>query len=151
MHVQLGLLGLALPKMRVIDLHRHPLDNCVSCFTTNLLISGHIYTNNLETLGRTWVARRRIQEYWPTVLDIPFLKVKYEDMVSDQEGQTRRILDFLDVPFDEACLNFHEQGKSAATLSRDQVTQKMYTTSKGRWRHYEKHLGPLIEFVEPYL
>ena len=151
MHVQLGMLAMAMPKMRVIDLHRHPLDNCVSCFTMNLLISGHAYTNSLESLGRVWVARRKMQEYWPTVLDIPFLKVHYEDMVSDQENQTRRILDFLDVPFDDACLNFHEADKTAATLSYDQVSQKMYTTSKGRWRNYEKHLGPLIDILEPYL
>ena len=70
-------------------------------------------------------------------------------MVSDQEKQTRRILDFLDVPFDDACLNFHETEKMAATLSYDQVSQKMYTTSKGRWRNYEKHLGPLIDILEP--
>ena len=151
MHIQLGMLAMAMPKMRVIDLHRHPLDNCVSCFTMNLLISGHAYTNSLESLGRVWVARRKMQEYWPTVLDIPFLKVHYEDMVSDQENQTRRILDFLDVPFDDACLNFHEADKTAATLSYDQVSQKMYTTSKGRWRNYEKHLGPLIDILEPYL
>ena len=151
MHVQLGMLAMAMPKMRVIDLHRHPLDNCVSCYTMNLLVSGHVYTNSLEDLGRIWVARRKMQEYWPQVLDVPFLKVNYEDMVSDQENQTRRILDFLDVPFDDACLNFHEAEKTAATLSYDQVSQKMYTTSKGRWRNYEKHLGPLIDIVEPYL
>ena len=151
MHAQLGLFAMAMPRMRVIDLHRHPLDNCVSCYTMNLLSSGHVYTNTLESLGRMWVARRKIQEYWPTVLDVPFLKVHYEDMVSDQENQTRRILDFLDVPFDDACLNFHETDKTATTLSYDQVSQKMYTTSKGRWRNYEKHLGPLIDILEPYL
>ncbi|MCP4833751.1 MAG: hypothetical protein GY895_03210 [Phycisphaera sp.] len=151
MHIQLGMLTLALPRMRVINLHRHPLDNCVSCYLMNLLVSGHNYTNDLEWLGRTWVARRKMQEYWPTVLDVPILELHYEDMVGDQENQTRRILDFLDVPFDDACLNFHEAEKTAATLSYDQVSQKMYTTSRGRWRHYEKHLGPLIDIVQPYL
>ena len=151
MHSQLGLFAMAMPRMRVIDLHRHPLDNCVSCYTMNLLTSGHAYTNSLEWLGRIWVARRTIQEHWAKVLDVPFLKVHYEDMVSDQENQTRRILDFLDVPFDDACLNFHEADRTATTLSYDQVSQKMYTTSKGRWRNYEKHLGPLIDILQPYL
>ncbi len=151
MHGQIGFLSLALPRMRVINLFRHPLDNCISCYMMNLLVSGHYYTNNLESLGKTWMIRRRMQEFWPDVLEVPVLELHYEDLVSDQENQTRRVLDFLDVPFDDACLSFHEAEGTAATLSYEQVKQKMYTTSKGRWRNYEKHIGPLMEIVEPYI
>ena len=151
MHSQLGLLSLALPRMRVVNLFRHPLDNCISCYTMNLLASGHPYTNTLEHLGRTWIARYKMQQYWPEVLEQPMIEVHYEDLVSDQETQTRRLLEFLDVGFDEACLNFHESTSMAATLSYEQVRQKMYTSSKGRWRNYEKHIGPLIDLLEPYL
>ena len=151
MQVHLGMLSLCLPRLRVINLFRHPLDNCVSCYTTNLLASGHSYTNRLEWLAEVWKARYEMQRFWPEVLDIPFLELHYEDLVEDQETETRRILDFLDVPFDQACLEFHTSSRAATTLSYEQVTQKMYSTSKGRWRNYEKHLGPLIEELGPYL
>ncbi|MAC19674.1 MAG: hypothetical protein CMJ23_08405 [Phycisphaerae bacterium] len=151
MHLQLGMMSLALPKMRVVNLFRNALDNCVSCYTMNLLSSGHGYTNSLETLGRTWIARHQMQKYWPEVLEVPMIEMHYEDMVADQEHQTRRLLEFLDVAFDKACLEFHESSRLASTLSYEQVQQKMYTTSKGRWRNYEKHLGPLIDRLEPYL
>ena len=151
MQVHLGMLSLCLPKLRVINLFRHPLDNCVSCYTTNLLASGHSYTNRLDWLAEVWKARYEMQRFWPEVLEVPFLELHYEDLVANQESETRRILDFLDVPFDEACLEFHTSTHAATTLSYEQVTQKMYSTSKGRWRNYERHLGPLIDELEPSL
>jgi len=151
MQMHLGMLSLCLPRLRFINLFRHPLDNCVSCYTTNLLASGHAYVNRLDWLAEVWKARYEMQRFWPEVLGVPFLELHYEDLVEHQEAETRRILDFLDVPFDEACLDFHTSAKAATTLSYEQVTQKMYSTSKGRWRHYEKHLGPLIDALEPYL
>jgi tetratricopeptide (TPR) repeat protein len=151
MQVHLGLLSLCLPRLRVINLFRHPLDNCVSCYTTNLLASGHSYTNRLDWLAEVWKTRYEMQRFWPEVLEVPFLELHYEDLVANQESETRRILDFLDVPFDKACLEFHTSMHAATTLSYDQVTQSMYSTSKGRWRHYEQHLEPLIDALEPYL
>lgn len=151
MHAHLGMMSLSLPRMRVISLFRHPLDNIVSCYTTNLLASGHTYTNRLEWLAEVWALRFEMQRYWTETLDVPFLELHYEDLVGDQEHQTRRILDFLDVPFDDACLRFHESDRHATTLSQEQVKQKMYSTSKGRWRNYETHLGPAIDRLGEYL
>lgn len=151
MHTHLGMLTLCLPRLRVINLFRHPLDNIVSCYTTNLLASGHSYTNRIDWLAEIWAVRHEMQRYWPEVLEVPFLELHYEDLVGDQEHQTRRILDFLDVPFDDACLRFHESDRHATTLSQEQVKQKMYSTSKGRWRNYEKHLGPAIDRLGEFL
>ena len=151
LQAQVGFLSLIMPKSRYIMLHRHVLDNCLSCFTTNLVHSGHSYTSTLESLGRTWVTRRKMQDYWSEVIESPVMNLHYDKLVVDQEGETRRLIEFLDLPWNDDCLQFHKSRRVAATISYDQVNQKMYTSSSGRWKNYEKHLGPLIDIVGDYL
>ena len=79
------------------------------------------------------------------MLDLPWLEVVYEELVADQEGQSRRILEFLDLEWDDRCLRFHESSRDVMTLSYDQVRRPMYAGSMGRWRGFEAHLGPLRE------
>ncbi len=148
---QVGFLSLFLPQSRAIMLHRHPLDNCVSCFTSNLVRTGHAYTRTIQTLGQMWVMRREMQDYWTEVVEIPVMDLHYDKLVVDQEAETRRLIEFLDLPWNEDCLQFHKSRRVAATISYDQVNQKMYTSSSGRWKNYEKHLGPLIDIVGDYL
>jgi len=148
---QLGFLSRVLPNAKAVNLRRHPLDNCVSCFTTNIAGSGHHYAGDIENLGKAWISRRKLQDYWPTVLDLPILELHYENLVANQEAETRRLLDFLEVPWNDDCLQFHKSTRVAATISYDQVNQKMYSSSSGRWKRYEKHLGPLIDILEDYL
>ena len=151
LQVQLGFLSLITPNCKSIMLYRYPLDNCVSCYTTNLLSSGHLYCCDLQDMGRVWIARRKIMEHWQETLDIPVLELHYESMVQQQEFETRRIIDFLELQWDESCLNFHQSDLVARTISYDQVNRKMYTTSDGRWKNYEKHLQPFAEIVGDYL
>ena len=146
-----GLLSLIMPRSRSIMIRRHPLDNCISCYTTNLRVSGHEYAATPESLARTWVGRRKLQERWTEVLDTPTMTLDYEVLVANQEAETRRIIDFLDLPWDERCLDFHKSKRVATTISYDQVNQKMYKSSSGRWKNYEKHLGPMMDILEPYL
>lgn len=148
---QLGFLSRILPAAKAINLRRHPLDNCVSCFTTSISNAGHHYAGDLQTLARTWIVRRKLQDHWPTVLDTPILELHYEDLVANQEHETRRLLDFLEVPWEEGCMDFHRSTRVARTISYDQVNKKMYNTSAGRWKRYEKHLGPLIDMLGDYL
>jgi len=149
--LQLGFLSKILPSSRAVMLHRHPLDNAVSCYTTNLLFSGHAYTNSLPMLGATWVARKKIADHWMRVLSIPMMELHYENLVADQRGETERLIEFLDLPWQEDCMEFHKSNRVARTISYDQVNQKMYNTSDGRWKNYEKHLGPLIDVVSDYI
>ena len=151
LQVQLGFLSLVTPNAKAIMLYRYPLDNCVSCYTTNLLASGHLYCSNLEDMGKVWMARRKIMEHWQDHLDIPVLELHYEQLVQNQEFETRRILDFLNLSWDESCLDFHKSKLVARTISYDQVNRKMYTSSSGRWKNYEKHLSPFIDLVSDYL
>jgi tetratricopeptide (TPR) repeat protein len=151
LHLQLGFLSKILPNSRAILLHRHPLDNAVSCYTTNLLAAGLPYTNSLETIGKTWIARKKLTELWIDILSIPLVELHYENLVSNQREETERIIAFLGLPWQEDCMEFHTSKRVARTISYDQVNKKMYNTSNGRWKNYEKHLGPLIDVVSDYI
>jgi tetratricopeptide (TPR) repeat protein len=148
---QVGFLSKVLPSSKAIMLHRHPLDNAVSCYTTNLLSAGHIYTNSLNSLGRVWVERKKMADMWLELLQIPVMELHYENLVSDQRGETERIIEFLDLPWQEDCMEFHKSKYVARTISYDQVNRKMYSSSSGRWKNYEKHLGPVIDAVSDYI
>ena len=82
--------------------------------------------------------------HWHDVKPLPILDVAYEDMVADHEGMTRKILEFIGLPFDEACLKFYESDRLVRTASYEQVRKPIYGSSVARWRRYEKHLAPLI-------
>ncbi len=151
LQAQLGFLSLVTPNARGIMLYRYPLDNCVSCYTTNLLTSGHRYCSDLEDMAKVWIARRKIMEHWQDQIEMPLLELHYESMVQNQEHETKRIIEFLGLEWDDACLEFYKSKFVARTISYDQVNRKMYTTSDGRWKNYEKHLGPFIERVGDYL
>ena len=151
LHAHAGFLNFICPGSRVILLHRHPLDNCLSCHTTNLIANGHSYTSDLKNLGKMWVTRRKLQDHWRDVLELGVMELHYEELVQSQELETKRLLEFLDIPWDDKCLEFHTSKKVATTISFDQVNQKMYTSSDGRWKNYEKYLGPLIDEVQEYL
>ena len=151
-NAQLGFLRCVAPGLRTISLHRHPLDNCVSCFMSLIPMRGHGYVQDQELMARVWIARRRLQDHWAEVLDDePMLQLHYESMVNNQEHETRRILDFLSLEFTADCLRFHESESIAATVSSKQVQQPMYSTSAGRWKRYEKHLSVLIDRLGPWL
>ena len=89
--------------------------------------------------------------HWYDVLGGQILRVQYETVVSDLEDQVRRILDFCDLPFEEACLNFHETERAVRTASSEQVRQPIYSSSVGTWRNFEHHLGALKEILAPVL
>ncbi|OUU96265.1 MAG: hypothetical protein CBC35_01655 [Planctomycetes bacterium TMED75] len=151
LQAQLGFLSLVTPNAKAIMLYRYPLDNCVSCYTTNLLTSGHLYCSDLDELANVWLARRKIMEHWFDRIEMPLMELHYEGLVQNQEYETRRLIEFLGLEWDESCLEFYKSKFVARTISYDQVNRKMYTTSDGRWKNYEKHLGPLADKLSDYL
>ena len=151
-NMQYGFLRCVAPGMRTISLHRHPLDNCVSCFMSLIPMRGHGYVQDQEKMARVWIARRKLQDHWAEVMtEDPILQLHYESMVNNQTLETKRILDFLNLDFDENCLRFHESDTVAATVSSKQVQQPMYNTSAGRWQRYEKHLSVLMDRLDFWL
>jgi tetratricopeptide (TPR) repeat protein len=121
-----------------------PRDTCLSCFFQEF-IAGNLYSLHLRDCGLHHVHMDRLIEHWLKVLPLRMLVVQYEQLVSDLEGQSRRIIGFLDLPWDPKCLDFHRTERTVQTISSWQVRQPIYSRSVGRWRHYRRHLGPLFD------
>jgi tetratricopeptide (TPR) repeat protein len=134
---------LLLPEARVIHCSRNPLDTCLSCHMTHFA-GGNEFKHDLAELGAFYRDYRRLMHHWSRVLPLAMLEVRYEDLVLDTETQVRRMLDFLALPWDERCLRYYENPRRVGTASEDQVRRRVYTSSIGRWKHYEAHLGELI-------
>ncbi len=147
----IGLLSVIVPNSKAIMLHRHPLDTCISCHMTDLLLAGHLYTSTFRNLAEVWISREKARQFWSTNLSIPVMQLSYDQLVSNQEAESKRLIGFLDLPWEEKCLSFHTSKNRARTISHDQVNQKMYSSSSGRWKNYEKHIGPLIDALAEYL
>jgi len=146
----IGFLHLILPNARVIDARRHPLDSCLGSYK-QLFFKGQSFTYDQFELGDYYLEYRRLMDHWHHVLPGKVLDVHYEDMVADQETQTRRILDYLGLPWEDQCLRFYETERAINTASSEQVRQPIYTRAVHFWRNYEHHLGELIETLEPLL
>jgi tetratricopeptide (TPR) repeat protein len=140
-----GLIRLILPDARIVHCRRDPVDTCLSCYT-KLFVGEQSFSYDQRELGRYHRAYQALMAHWRAILPAShFLEVDYEAVVEDIEGQTRRILDFLGLPFDEACLRFHETRRPVRTASVNQVRQPLYSTSVGRWRKHAPQLQPLLQ------
>jgi tetratricopeptide (TPR) repeat protein len=136
----LGFLHLILPNARIIDARRHPLDSLLGNYK-QLYGGGMDYSYDLEDLAHYYLEYDRLMRHWEQVLPGKVLTVHYEDTVLDLEGQVRRILEHCGLPFEEACLRYHENRRTVRTASSEQVRRPIYTEALGTWRRYEKHLG----------
>lgn len=150
-----GLIHRALPNARIIVLRRGATDSCLSNYR-QLFSTGHSYYNysfDLEDTAQYYRAFDALVEHWAEHLPSDrFLQIAYEDIVFDQEAQTRRLLEFCDLGWDERCLRFHENDAPVSTASSVQVRQPLYSGSIGRWTRYgdrveglRKALGDLAE------
>jgi Flp pilus assembly protein TadD len=141
----LGLIHRVFPKARIIYLRRDPVDTCLSCYF-HQFSAAHNFTMDLEDLAHYYREHWRLVEHWRSVLPAgTLLEVPYQELVEDQESWTRKIVDFIGLPWDDKCLEFHATERPVFTASFWQVRQKMYKGSLARWRNYEKFLGPLLE------
>jgi tetratricopeptide (TPR) repeat protein len=141
--MNVGLISAAFPQARIIHLKRHPIDTGLSIYF-QYFSHLHPYANDLDNLVHYYGEYARITDHWRAVLPATtLLEVPYEALIEDQEGWTRRMLDFIGLPWDAKCLDFHQTDRVVITLSKWQVRQKIHASSAGRWRNYEKFLGPL--------
>jgi len=143
----LGLVGLMLPKARIISCLRDPRDIGLSIFTFRFY-GTHPYAHNLADLGWYIGQQRRLMAHWEAVLPNPVCQVHLSDWVADFDGTLRRVLAFLDLPYDPACERFYEADRRVRTVSRAQVKEKVNGRGLGRWRRYEAQLAPLIKALE---
>ena len=137
-----GLIHSILPRATIIDARRHPMDSCFSTFKQHFA-EGQTFSYNLEHLGRYYRCYLSLMDHWDTVLPGKVLHVQYEELVRDPETHIRRLLEHCQLPFEPACLSFHQTQRSVRTASAEQVRQPLYTSGIGYWRHFESELEPL--------
>ena len=147
--LRIGLIRLALPNARIIHCRRDPIDICLSCYRILFIRDAQKFSYDLHELGLEYLRYARLMAHWRMVAPDAMHVVQYEDLIADQEGEIRRLLNFCGLAFEDACLRFHETERTVKTASAEQVRQKIYRGAVERWRHYEKHLGPLLELLRP--
>lgn len=141
-----GLIHGILPNARIIHSRRHPVETCLSCYRI-LFAEGHQWTYDLGQLGRYYRRYWNMMKHWREQFPGVMYEVRYEDNVADVEGQARKLIEFLGLPWNDACLEFYKTDRPVKTASASQVRKPIYNTSTNRWRKYEKHLGPLLEEI----
>ena len=145
--VNLGLIAKLFPQARIIHCRRDPRDIAISCFV-ELFELEQDYTTNFEDFGRYFLEHERLMEHWRSVLPIPIHELRYEELIADPEAKIRALVEYCDLDWDPACLNFQATERTVQTPSRWQVRQPIYQTSIGRWRRYEAHMAPLLRVLD---
>jgi len=146
----IGLILALLPKARIIHCERNPVDTCLSIFQQFFTASMH-YSYEQKDVGEYFVQYRRLMDHWKNLFPDKILNVAYEDVVADSEQAQRRMIEFCDLPWDDRCLQQPGKDAKIRTASAWQARQPVYRSSVQRWRHYEKHLAPLLEALKPVL
>jgi len=140
----IGLIHLMLPNATIIDARREPMACCFGNLK-QLYARGQEFAYSVDDIARYYRTYLEIMEHWDAALPGRILRVHHEDVVEDLEGSVRRILDFCELPFEPACLEFHRNERSVRTASSEQVRQPIYREGLEQWKHYEPWLGPLRE------
>ncbi|MCI5111416.1 MAG: sulfotransferase [Marivita sp.] len=140
-----GLLHATLPNARFIVVHRDPRDIALSIYKNHFNGGTHRYANDLASIADVIKAFRETIAHWRTTLPDRFAEIRYEDLVSDPETQSRHLIAAAGLDWEDQCLNFHEKGGTVKTLSLHQVRQPIYKSSAAAWRRYETELQPFID------
>jgi Tfp pilus assembly protein PilF len=139
-----GLIRLALPNAKIIHTTRDPVDTGLSLYT--LLFTSHLpWTYDQRDIGRYILTCNKIMNHWKKLFPGDICEANYERMIADQEGETRRLLEFCGLPWNDNCLKFHETARHVNSASATQVRQPIYKDSVKKWKKYERYLQPLIE------
>ena len=145
-YLYVGLIHMALPNAKIINLHRDPMDTCYAVYK-QLFVDAYPFSYDLEELAKYYVAYHQLMQHWNTVLPGVIHTVKYEDVVNDLEGESRLLVDYCGLEWQEQCLNFHENKEASTTASTAQIRRPVYQSSIGKWRNYETQLQPMVEIL----
>jgi tetratricopeptide (TPR) repeat protein len=138
----IGMIRLILPNAKIIDARRHPLAACFSGFKQHFA-RGQAYTYGLTDIGRYYREYVGLMAHYDAVQPGAIHRVHYEAMVADTEAEIRRLIAYCGLPFEEACLRFHENDRAVRTPSSEQVRRPIFRDGLDQWRNYEPWLGPL--------
>ena len=140
----IGLLHLMLPNAKIIDARREPMACCFGNLK-QLFAQGQEFTYSIEDIARYYRTYLELMRHWDSVLPGRVLRIHHEDVVDDLPGAVRRLLDYCELEFEPACVEFHKTERSVRTASSEQVRQPIYREGLDQWRHYEPWLQPLRE------
>lgn len=143
----LGFIAKAFPHAKIVHIKRNPMDSCFAMYK-QLFTWAYKFSYTQDGLGAFYPAYIRLLNHWQELLGDRLIELEYESLVSDQENQTRLLLDQLGLEFEEACLNFEKSTSATATASFAQVREKIHTRSVNRWKNYETELQPLKKHLE---
>ena len=147
----LWLIARLFPRARVIHCQRHPADTCLSCFMQNFGGNTLSWSFDLGDVVHYYKSYRRVMDHWRGNFPGRFLEIRYEDLVTAQEAQSRRLIEFTGLEWDAACLEFHKSPRAVNTASHSQVRRPIYDTSIGRWRRYGEALAPMLDGLGEFL
>jgi hypothetical protein len=140
-YVHLGLIALLFPKAKIIHCERDVMDCSLSIYFHYMTYVG--FSADLYAIGHCYRLYKRLMQHWHEVLGRRVYDIRYEELVSDQEGVTRSLLSACDLDWDDRCLQYHRNKRAVMTSSNWQVRQPLYASAVGRWRRYDKHLDQL--------
>ena len=146
----IGFITMLFPQARIIHCQRNPMDTCLSMYMLKFL-QHQPFAYDLKELGAYYSQYHRLMSHWQSLLGERILNIQYEDLIGAQEVNSRKLIDHIGLDWNERCLHFHKTERAVHTASHLQVRQKIYTSSRERWRHYEPWLGPLREALREAL
>ena len=146
-YLNIGLICLALPQAKIVHVTRDPMDTCYAVFKT-LFQRAYPFSYSLDDLGRYFIAYWKLMQHWRSVFPGRMHEVGYETLVNETERESRRLVEFCGLEWEEQLSRFHEHEAPSMTASASQVRQPVYRSSVGKWRNYEKQLRPLFDLLQ---
>ena len=141
-YLNIGLITRALPNAKIVLLQRSPMDSCYAMYKT-LFSEAYPFSYALDDLAAYYIAWRRLMDHWREMLGERLHIIDYEILVTDTRNVVGALLEYCELPWEDACLDFHRRADGVSTASSAQVRQPIYTSSLNKWRHYESQLAPL--------
>ena len=147
--VHIGLIKLILPKAKIIDARRNPMDTCFSCFK-QYFAKGQHFTYDLDDIARYYKDYVRLMDYWKKLFPEEIFTINYEQVIENPNDRIRDLLEFCNVKFEDSCINFHKSKRPVKTASSEQVRQPMYKTGLDYWKNYSNNLDTLLKHFPEY-
>ena len=145
----IGLIKMILPNAKIIDARRNPLDGCFSCFK-QYFAKGQHFTYDLDDIARYYKDYIKIMNFWNELYPRSIHTIKYENVINNPEEEVRSLLGFLNLEFEDSCMNFYKSSRPVKTASSEQVRQPIYKSGLNYWKNYESDLQTLIEHFPDY-
>ena len=138
----IGLIKMILPNAKIIDARRNPMDGCFSCFK-QYFAKGQHFTYDLDDIARYYKDYLRLMDFWNKFFPGSIHTVLYEDVINNSEEEVRKMLNYLQLPFEESCMDFYKSSRPVKTASSEQVRQPIYKSALNYWKNFENDLSVL--------